>query len=317
MYDMERIRRHFLLTRRPGEVASGDLPPIFDGLIKPFAFEGYMVWDRVFRSGMSFQQLLPKPEFEKWMYGHLLKVCLPFPRPIFSGAPVHAPLNLAAVIRLIIGMFEVGYPAHWLLGIFSCICSGIIHTCARPPTSRISNPTDVDTKRQLKEISVQPWVAEFTTLLSIWRRLLPFGIGSLSGALVPLNAIYQYSVTFPVFRVENELVRHFILLFWNIDVGRTLSPPASIYSLLAGNNGRTEPLATGDVRDKGIVCVSAFRYNTTSRTAIFWMRADKMEQMMAGGWRVFIWRTDAWKAVTGGVDVSSGVSKGNNWTSLI
>ncbi|KJZ69859.1 hypothetical protein HIM_10759 [Hirsutella minnesotensis 3608] len=316
MYDMERIRRHFLVTRRPGEVTKEDLPPTLGTLRHPFAFEGYMTWDRVSSSAMSFKELLPKPEFEKWVYGHFLKICLPYPRPIFSGQPVYAPLNLTAVIRLVIGMFEVGYPAHWLLRIFSCICSGVITTCARPPTNRVCNAADIDATHLAKEISVQPWVAEFTTLLSIWRRLLPFGIDSLSGTLVPLGTIFQYSITFPPFPAKHERVPHFILVFWNTEVGYTTKPPVSIYNLLLDVGGGDSHVSARDIREKGIVCVTAFHYTTASRTAVFWMRADKMEQMIAGKWRAFIWRTDAWKAVTDGVDVSSGISMGKKWTML-
>ncbi|KJZ68139.1 hypothetical protein HIM_12472 [Hirsutella minnesotensis 3608] len=317
MYDMELIRRHFMVTRRPGEVTKEGLPPMLGILKHPFAFEGYMIWDRVSRSATSFQQLLPKLEFEIWVYGHFLKICLPYPRPIFSGQPVYAPLNLTAVIRLVIGMFEIGYPVHWLLRVFSCICTGVITTCARPPTSRVCNPADIDATHPAKEISVQPWVAEFTTLLSIWRRLLPFGVDSLGGTLVPLETIHQYIITFPPFPAKHERVPHFILLFWNTEVGYTAKPPASIWGLLQDGGERGNQVSARDIREKGIICVTAFHYTTASRTAAFWMRADQMEKMVAGKWRAFIWRTDAWEAVTDGVDVSSGVSMCKKWTNAL
>lgn len=250
------------------------------------------------------------------MYGHLLKICLSYPRPIINGQPVYAPLNLTSPIRLMICMFEVGYPAHWLLRIFSCICTGTITTCVRPPTKRVSNPADVDATHSAREICVQPWVAEFTTLLSIWRRLVPFGIDLLSGSLVPLGTIFQYSITFPSIPAEYERIPHFILVFWITEVGYTMKPPASIYNLLLDGGRGDNPASARNIREKGIVCVTAFHYITASRTAVFWMRGDKMEEMMAGKWRAFIWRTDAWKAITDGVDVSSGVTTGKKWTML-
>ncbi|GAB0146017.1 hypothetical protein EsHS_00006429 [Epichloe bromicola] len=216
MYDMQHIRRHFLVTRRPSELTSRDLPQRFKTsltpfTLMPFAFEGYMIWDRMPNSKMSFEQLLPKPEFEKWIYAHLFKICLPYPRPIHSDQPVNAPLNLAALIRLAIAMFEVGYPAHWLLRILSRICTGVMTTSARPPTKRVSDPVDVVAKRPAREMTVQPWVPEFTTLLSIWRRLLPFGTDSLGGTLVPLASIAKYSISFPTVRTENDRLPHFML----------------------------------------------------------------------------------------------------------
>lgn len=99
-------------------------------------------------------------------------------------------------------------------------------------------------------------------------------------------------------------------------MGYTLKPPASIYRLLGGGEGEKN-VSAKDIREKGIVCVTSFEYTTASRAAVFWMRADVMEKMMAGKWRAFIWRTDAWEATTGGVDVSSRVSKDKSWTSLL
>ncbi|KAG8417355.1 hypothetical protein J3458_004865 [Metarhizium acridum] len=315
MYDNERIRQHFMLTKRPGKVRKEDLPPMISMLHNPFAFEKYMIWDRVPRSAMPFQKLLSKMEFEKWVYGHLLKICLPHPRPVFSNRPVYAPLNLTALIHLVIGMFEVGYPAHWLVRILSCICTGVITTSARPPEKRVYSPAQVDATPPAKEISVQPWVAEFTTLLSIWRRLLPFGIdSSLSGSLVPLETIHQYSITFPPFPAINDARPHFNLVFWNTEVGNMAERLYSIYSLLDGSGGGDNSKSARNIREKGIVCVTTFRFITASRTAEFWMRADEMERMRAGKWRAFIWRTDEWEASTDGVDVSSGVTTGKKWT---
>ncbi|KAH8894481.1 hypothetical protein GQ53DRAFT_839555 [Thozetella sp. PMI_491] len=315
MYDMQRIRQHFLLTRRPGEVTKDDLPAMYAGtLTNPFVFEGYMIWDREPRSIMSFQQLLSKSDFEKWIYSHLLKICLPYPRPIFSGQPVYAPLNLTALIYLAIGMFDVGYPAHWLIRIFSCICTGVIVTNARPPTKRVSSPADVDAKHPAKEFNVQPWVAEFTTLLSIWRRLLPFGLDSLGDALVPLETIKEYSITFPPFPAEHERLPHFMLLFCNYEALHPIQTSDSIRSLLLEGRRRDNRASARDIREKEIVCVTAFTYTTASRKAVLWMRADAMEKMIAEKWKAFIWRTDAWTPITKSVDMGSGVLTGPQWT---
>lgn len=88
----------------------------------------------------------------------------------------------------------------------------------------------------------------------------------------------------------------------------------SLYGLLDGSGGGDNSTSARNIREKGVVCVTTFRFTTALRTAEFWMRADKMEQMMAGKWRAFLWRTDEWEASTPGVDVSSGVTKGKKWT---
>ncbi|KAM3459848.1 hypothetical protein NHJ6243_006480 [Beauveria neobassiana] len=321
MHDKEHIKSHFSVRRRPG-ASIADNPifkSMFGGKISSFAFEGDMIWDRMPRKQMTYQQLLPRAAFEKWMHGHFLKICIPYPRPIFSGSPVYAPLNLTAVIHLMISMFEMGYPAHWLLRVFSQLCSGVITTTARPPTERVTNAPAADAVHAPKEFSVQPWVSEFTTMLSIWCGLIPFGMDSLGGSLIPLTDINQYSIAFPPFAAQHERLPHFILLFWNTKVGYTLKPPASLYSVLSGSgnyyaNTHASPKV---LLDKAIVCVTAFQYVMESRSAVFSMRADKMEEMKAGEWRAFIWRTDAWQAVTEGVEVSRGLVTRQNWGSMV
>ncbi|CEJ86325.1 hypothetical protein VHEMI04074 [[Torrubiella] hemipterigena] len=158
MHDTKLICQHFLLSRCPGNDSNRNLPPMLVAMGESFLFEDYMIWDSVPRSTLPFQQLLPKSGLEKWIYAHLLKICLPYPRPMFSGAPVYAPLNLSALIRLISDMLEVGYPAHWLLGIFSSTCAAVITTSARPPTQLVTKPADVETNHPAKAISIQPWV---------------------------------------------------------------------------------------------------------------------------------------------------------------
>lgn len=316
MHDMERIRDHFRLKRRAGrDMAKAQLPPHLRGLFSPFAFEGTMVWDIAPGKGrMTYDKLLPRADFEKWMYAHLLKICLPYPRPIFSNSPVHAPLNLTTLIRLMVAMFEMGYPVHWFTKILSSMCSGSISTTARPPTAQVTDSAAVIARHPPKEISVQPWIAEFTTLLSIWQSLIPFGMDSLGGSLVPLTSVNQYSITFPAFRTEHGRVPHFILLFWNIEAGYTLKPPTSIYDILSGRGAGAEAeVPPKDLLEKAVVCVTAFKYDAASRTASFPMRADKIDEMKSGKWNAFIWRTDIWQAVTDGVSVSEELVMGENW----
>jgi len=105
-----------------------------------------------------------------------------------------------------------------------------------------------------------------------------------------------------------------MLLFWNTKVANVERPPENNYKLFLDGDGGDRSTSAKKIRQKGIVCVSAFRFNRLSRTAVFWMRSNKIEEMRAGKWKVFIWRTDAWTSVTEGVNVSSGLVTGENWT---
>lgn len=147
-----------------------------------FAVEGYQIWEKAAAGQIPHKDLLTRPALEKWLYAHFLKICLPYPRgwkEDLDTSEGHAPLNLTAFIRLVCLLSERGYPSHWLSGILSVLCGGgpdaEITTTARPPVRVFTTSADVDAAFPSMKMTVAPWRAEFTTLLSIWSRLMPFG----------------------------------------------------------------------------------------------------------------------------------------------
>ena len=149
--------------------------------VSSFATENYLIWGPKGTTRSTLKNLMSRPALEHWLYGHLLKICLPRVRPPHSDRPMYAPLNLNAFFHLISAMHEVGYPTHWLSGILSAACEGSISTTARPPRQLVLNTKDVDKTHASRKISLRPWLAEFTTLLSVWSRLLPFGVAARLG----------------------------------------------------------------------------------------------------------------------------------------
>lgn len=118
------------------------------------------------------EKLMKRTEFERWVYGFFLKICLPYPRIVANqdGSPVFAPFNLT-VFTLISQMHEVGYPAHWISRILNAICEGTITTTTRAPRAEVVTPEDIDKLYPTRKINIAPWKSEFTTLLSLWRHL--------------------------------------------------------------------------------------------------------------------------------------------------
>ncbi|ROW07056.1 hypothetical protein VPNG_06673 [Cytospora leucostoma] len=276
---------------------------------KPRSFmeEDYFIWGAVPEKQLTSTKRMRRQEFETWIYRHLLKVCLPYPRPLSSPTPVHAPLNLTILFRLLERMSEVGYPAHWLSGNLASICTGQIETSARAPSGIVVHQNDLAQAMPKKKMSVAPWRAEFTTLLSIWRRLLPFGVITPKDVLVPLSDVVEYQVTFPIFREDQIRLPHFTLVFWNTQLGR---PPVNIRSLILDDEEGTTSESAAKTRDQGVHVVTTFRFVTHTRTASFWLRRDVVDAMQAGSWKVYIWRTDNGMAVTEAVDVSKLEAKG-------
>lgn len=67
---------------------------------------------------------------------HLLKICIPYPRPKWEQELVHTPLNSTTLFRLIARMQEIGYPAHWFSEILQEIFDGRLATTARAPRQK-------------------------------------------------------------------------------------------------------------------------------------------------------------------------------------
>lgn len=252
------------------------------------------------------QRRLSRPALERWLYAHFLKICLPHPRPRYSDAPVHTPLNLTAFLRLVVHLAQIGYPAHWLAGVLTALCNpdGDITTTARPPRKMVTDQADVDAVLPPAKMMVAPWRAEFTTLLTIWSRLLPFSFIASPKTLVAPTEIAEYTVTFPAFNDYQLRVLHFMLLFWDASQGDV--PPSMNRILRDDEKGDTSASARR-IKRNAIHVFQAFQYVTDTRTASFWSRIDLIHAMKEGKWLVYIWRTDDWTRVTRGVDVQGGV----------
>lgn len=110
MPDKKQIEKHFHFTREadPFQSMVDRMAPL--GMA--FAMEGYFDWRPAPVNKLSFSQLMSREQLETWIYGHVLKICLPCPRPLYSDHPVYAPLNLTIIIRLLAHLFVIGYPAH-------------------------------------------------------------------------------------------------------------------------------------------------------------------------------------------------------------
>lgn len=316
MHDDQRISDHFSLKRRDPENIFDSLPaPMADllSMMQPGGLDGhpgaggYFTWDAVVPEKEKLthgeDDLLPRPALEKWLYALFLKICLPYPRERFSDRPVMAPLNLTAFLRLLALLSERGYPAHWLSGVVAALCGGEVETTARAPRRVAADPAEVDAVHPARKMSVAPWRAEFTTLLSVWSRLLPFGFVAPPGALVGPRDVAEYSVEFPAFEEEQVRVPHFVLVFWDSKYRTQIPNGRGMRRALLDDETVETVGGLTDLGRRSIRVVSVFKYVPAARMASWWCRADVMREMTDGEWGVYVWRTDTWEQVTKGVGV--------------
>ncbi|OIW25576.1 hypothetical protein CONLIGDRAFT_621388 [Coniochaeta ligniaria NRRL 30616] len=329
MYDGKLISDHFRLARpadsgpdksqgRITEKARAAYTKWYGAGALKFTCEDYMDWDRVPAKKLSFDDLLDRESLEKWLYALFLKICLPYPRDRVIHSELHAPLNLTLWIRLVAHLSEVGYSAHWLSQVLFSLCGGLslggdITTTARPPQRAVTRPFDVDKVFLMRKMTVDPWRAEFTTLLSIWSRLMPFAFLVPPRALVAPADIAEFSVSFPAFKAKDARLPHFVLLFWDSSNGDALLGDLILRDFLRGDGHGYESLSAEKIRRHSIHIFSAVKYVTATRTATFWCRRDLMRMMRHENWKVFIWRIDTWQQVTAGVVVKDGVAMIRLW----
>ncbi|KAL1882911.1 hypothetical protein Daus18300_000549 [Diaporthe australafricana] len=308
MSSKEQVRDHFC----------AELFDQYDGMLEmpgmEFYSQNYWAWKPAGdTSELPWKKLMPRARLERWLYAHFLKICLPAKRDPENGAPVYAPLNLTAFMRLVLRLSERGYPAHWLGTVMENLTSGFVKTTARAPRKEVLDVEDVDTAFPLRQMSVAPWAAEFSTLVSIWRGLMPFGFTVANGAQVSLADIYEYTVTFQDFRGKNLRLRvpHFILVFYNTELGKM---PQSLRNTLLDDEVGDKSEQAKKARAEGLHVVATFTYVTDTRTASFWMRRDVADELCRGRWNVSIWRTDSWGKQVGDVLASSHMVRGKPWS---
>jgi hypothetical protein len=216
--------------------------------------------------------LLARPALEKWLYSLFLKITLPYIRLIINGSPVYSPLNLSSFLRLVAHLGDIGYPAHWLSSVLSVLCTGIITTSARPPQRLVTSPADIDAVLPPCQMTTAPWVAQFTTLLSIWSKLLPFGLIMVLGTLVALSEIAEFTVSFPLVTEDTQLrVPQFVSFFWQARKMKVLSGQ-QLYEV--SREDRKNAL-----KSDAIHVMTAMEFDDETRTAMFWCRVDAIEGM--------------------------------------
>lgn len=149
----------------------------------------YISWQHE-EGPLPFMKLASKPKVEKLLFGHFLKLALPCARGTFGMASIAAPLNLTAFFRILVHLYELGYPAHWLSEVVSTILSGTITTTARAPRTIPLSLKEAKQNFINRKMCVKPFVAEFCTLVTVWQCVLPFGL---------LTSIMKESGTWKIF----------------------------------------------------------------------------------------------------------------------
>ncbi|KAI0144631.1 hypothetical protein GGR57DRAFT_322856 [Xylariaceae sp. FL1272] len=306
MHDRELIRKHF------GVKLSSLTPKEDDGAAKfllPYnmTMSDYKTWESTGKSKMPLAQRMSRGTLFRWLYSHLLKLCLPYPRPKADRQLVYAPLNLTAFPRLLDLVIELGYPTHWVSSMICAMASGEVTTTARAPRKYVLTPAAIDRVHESRTMSVQPWADEFATLAAMWRSAWPSGTLVLVDDILPVHEhIGQYTIQFPNFAALDLNYPHFALVFWN--QRKYGKPPGDLRPILLDDDKGDLTTSARAIRANGVKIVSTFAWVRETNTAGFWLRSDVVDKMAREGWYVYIWRIDVWGRLTEGMPVEGAVT---------
>ncbi|THZ64282.1 hypothetical protein D6C86_02622 [Aureobasidium pullulans] len=273
--------------------------------------QDYTMWTVGPSKSLRGDQLISREANEKYFQAHLLKICLPYPRSIHvTNTGVRSPLNITVLFRLIGQFHKIGYPAHWLSEVLGNLLEGTIMTNARAPRKEVLTIKEAQKTYPSTSMCIKPWIAELSTLVSIWKDVLPFGL-LFSNDLIPnLNAVRQYTIKFPApngYSLEKSV---FALVFLNSAQG---PPPTNLRATLLDDEQGDRSESAKKIRESGIHVLSTFKWTQETRTVSFWLRSDVVETMKQDDWNAYLWRLDSWGRVTAGVSVRDHVVSGPNW----
>lgn len=191
---------------------------------------------------------MPRERLENWLYRLFLKLAIPAHKHLIqSYVLIYSPLNLSVFYRLLLHLSNVGYPAHWLSGVLDNLLKGRINTTARAPRS---DPMKIkETKASMPSLSqsVKPFVAELSTLASIWQSALPFGV--LSTKIPRTQEVRKYCINLTGVLENVDNVAVFVLAFYQV----LMLPlqPSFRTLLLDDEEGQKDPQVS-TLREKGL-----------------------------------------------------------------
>jgi hypothetical protein len=273
-------------------------------------------WTQSGREPLPWSKLMGRKELEKWLHMLFFKLNIPFGRPKEGTDLVYAPLNMTIFFRLILHLFRIGYPSHWLSEILASLSSGAIITEARAPRVMIMDAAHVNRVHPKRKMSVRPFVEEFRTLFAVWRHLLPFGTHLPDTDVVPqIDAIRQFTLRFtmPPY-LTHMYLPVFVLVLWN--ASKNGKPPVKGLRQVLLDDEQADSAYEG-VRQAGRVhVISALKWEMEISRANFWFTDSTLQSILSGDgrWDAYIWRTDTWTSVLGPLPVNeSTLVCGNTW----
>lgn len=206
-----------------------------------------------------YEHLLSRAELSRFLFSEFYSLAWPF-----RGNSTSASAGLTYFFDLLIHLHSIGYPAHWIADALAKILGDGINASPSPPRT----PDETTPRNQLCTNtairgalgSIAPFLAETSTLASMFQRLLPFNP---IVTLPPLNTIYQYSIGF---KSDNAYL------------------PQKSMALMIYNPHAYIPTTCLSLPEEGCIIISIFTYTASDNgfaRVNFWLREDIINQLQS------------------------------------
>ena len=289
--------------------------------VEDLRLRGYVDWMVPVRAPWKYDFLLPREALAKWLYAFFLKTALPVDRSQMAESNlVYSPLNLTMFLRLLMRLWQLAYPAHWLATVLANIIGNTVVTSARYPKSVPLAIDEVQKVHPLRKISTAPFTAELSTLTAIFQPAVPFGI--ISSSVARVDAIHECVLDLSKLRVQYRWIYSpsIAIVFFNqpalVAATDRVPSPYSMFQWRSlfddDGNGRAGKIQ--NLRDGNLALWSTFEWNKKRQEVKVWMRDDFTDKLMQDPrWCVGLLRTDNWILASETASVRIVLKKGHLW----
>jgi len=269
---------------------------------------------------------MTKPQLEKWMFGLFFDLALPRSRDFLeSRSPLHLPANLSRYISVLVNLHEIGYPSHWLSTILSAILENKVITTARLHQSCPLDINELEKRHPPVCIDAAPFQADISTVVTMYQRIIPFGLVSSYEYLLPsIEDIYEYKMCFGpmtnLMTVSNPVIS---IMFFNPKLttfSHSMSCMDDVRNLISSNiyvGDQDQMNPQRKLVHEGLQIVSTLSLSQNEKKATFWMNQKRVDEFVQDDWFCALWRTDTYMAQSLPIAVQEAVKKERKWVNVM
>ncbi|KAF8958545.1 hypothetical protein BDZ97DRAFT_1906448 [Flammula alnicola] len=139
--------------------------------------------------------LASREYLQSWLARLLLSFVWPGSAQVRPNT-IKLPSNLVSFIRLLVELRHIGYPSHWLSDFLHAVLNGTLQIDNAVYQGKLPRPvTDLHKRVAVHRVRLDPWYAEFETILASARHGLPFALQLPEGFATSVDDVGLFRAT--------------------------------------------------------------------------------------------------------------------------